>query len=75
LGNLRLYQRRKLFTFVVAQPHNIFLYGNFPRSQDRFRPSGRDESESWIPFKLVEANHQIPISSHNSWMGPRRPFA
>ncbi len=44
-------------TLAAAQPHNIFLYDNFLRSHDRFRRSGRDESESSIHFKLVEANH------------------
>jgi hypothetical protein len=51
-------QRRKLLTFVAAQPHNIFLYDNFLRSHDRLRHSGRDESETSTHFKLVEANHR-----------------
>ena len=50
-------QRCKPFTFVVAQPYNIFLYENFLRSHDRLRRSRRDESESSNPFKLVEAKH------------------
>jgi hypothetical protein len=50
-------QRCELHTFAVAQPHNLFLYYNFLRSHDRLRRSGRDETESSNPFKLVEANH------------------
>jgi hypothetical protein len=50
-------QRCKLFTIVVAQPHNIFLYDNFLRRHDRLCRSGRGESESSNPFKMVEANH------------------
>ena len=32
-------QCRKLLTFLAAQPHNIFLYDNFPCSHDRLRRS------------------------------------
>jgi hypothetical protein len=42
---------------AAAQPHNIFFYDNYLRSQDRLRRSSRDESESSNHFKLVEANH------------------
>ncbi len=33
-------------TFAAARPHDIFLYGNFLRSHDRLRRSGRAESYS-----------------------------
>ena len=49
--------RFKQRTFAAAQPHNIFLYDNFLRSHDRLRRSGRDESKSSNPLKLVEAGH------------------
>jgi hypothetical protein len=49
--------RCKMFTFVVAQPHNIFLYENFLHSHGRLRRSHRDESESSNPFKFIEAGH------------------
>ena len=41
-------QCRKLLTFLAAQPHNIFLYDNFPCSHDRLRRS-----------VATKANHQI----------------
>jgi hypothetical protein len=43
--------------FAAARPHDVFLYGNFLRSHDRFRRLGRAESYSSNPFNFVEAGH------------------
>jgi len=50
------YQRFKLFAFLAAQPNNILLYRNLPRSHDCLHRPRCDgiESQNPSPLKLIE---------------------